>query len=206
MSSMLLSVRPVCSTPGFRSGAPFDILLAADQRRPRLLEEEGRIVSGSRFTYAAGRLALWSPDPDRVSATGTLTLETGHFRKLAIANPELAPYGLAAKQTLESLGMYKDIARKLVMGANIGQTHVMVSTRNAELGFVALSYLESPRNRQAGSRWVVPADLHDPIHQDAVLLERAANNEAASAFLEYLQSQRASKIIERFGYTALPSR
>lgn len=189
-----------------RSGAPFDVLLAADQRRPARLEAQGRIVASSRFTYAIGRLALWSPDADRITDDGTRTLETGRFRKLAMANPDLAPYGLAAKQTLQHLGVYENIAPKIVLGANIGQTQVMVATGNAELGFVALSHLESRRNRQVGSRWVVPAEMHDPIRQDAVLLERAADNEAAIAFLDYLQSQHGWSIIERFGYAAAPSR
>jgi molybdate transport system substrate-binding protein len=183
-----------------KNGAPFDILLAADRRRPELLEEEGDAVSGSRFTYAVGRLTLWSPDAERVAENGAATLRAGAFRKLAIANPDLAPYGEAARETLSSLKLLEALEEKLVMGENIGQTHALVATGNAELGFVALSYVLSPRNNKPGSRWDVPQDLHAPIRQEAVLLLRAADNDAARAFLEYLQSDGARTLIESFGY------
>jgi molybdate transport system substrate-binding protein len=181
-------------------GAPFDILLAADHRRPELLEEAGLAVAGSRFTYAIGRLTLWSPDPERVAANGAETLQAGAFRKLAIANPELAPYGAAARETLAALGLLETLEEKLVMGETIGQTHALVATGNAELGFVALSYILSPRNKRPGSRWDVPLELHSPIRQDALLLMRAVDNAAARAFLEYLQNDTARGVIERFGY------
>lgn len=186
-----------------RNGAPFDVLLAADRRRPELLESEGFAVPGSRFTYAVGQLVLWSPEAGRVAADGAETLRAGNFRKLAMANPALAPYGLAARQTLEHLGLYPALANKIVMGMNIGQAHAMVATGNAEVGFVALSYLESDRNRQVGSRWEVPAELHDPIRQDAVLLTRAPRPDAGAAFLAYLRSERARTLIESFGYATL---
>lgn len=183
------------------NGAPFDVFLAADQERPEILEREGLAVAGSRFTYAAGRLALWSPEPGRIGEDGAATLREGAFRLLAIANPDLAPYGAAARQTLESLDLWKSLEGKIVMGETIGQAHAMVSSGNAELGFVALSYLLSPRNKTAGSRWDVPSGLHAPIRQDAVLLTRAAGNPAARGFLDYLRTDEVKKVIESFGYS-----
>ena len=183
-----------------KNGAPFDVLLAADQRRPELLEEEGRAIAGSRFTYAVGRLTLWSPDRDRVATDGAQTLRTGVFRKLALANPDLAPYGLAARETLAALGLLESLRERIVLGENAGQTHALVATGNAELGFVALSSVLNRRNRMPGSRWDVPAELHAPIRQDAVLLTRAAHNAAARAFLEYLRSAEARELIESLGY------
>jgi molybdate transport system substrate-binding protein len=183
-----------------KNGAPFDILMAADRHRPALLEEEGLAVAGSRFTYAVGRLTLWSADPGLVAENGAETLRAGAFRKLAIANPDLAPYGEAARETLEALGLYDALESKIVLGENIGQTHALVATGNAELGFVALSYVLSPRNEFPGSRWDVPRELHAPIRQDAVLLTRAADNAAGLAFLEYLKSEGARSVIESFGY------
>jgi len=182
------------------NGAPFDVLLAADQARPERLEEEGLAVAGSRFTYATGRLTLWSPEPGRVGADGAATLREGDFRLLAIANPELAPYGAAARQTLEKLGLWETLRDKLVMGETIGQAHAMVASGNAELGFVALSYVRSPRNETPGSRWDVPVGLYAPIHQDAVLLKRAAGNAAAKGFLEFLKSAETRALIESYGY------
>lgn len=181
-------------------GAPFDILLAADRRRPELLEQEGRAVVGSRFTYAVGRLTLWSPDPARVATDGIETLRAGAFRRLAIAHPELAPYGAAARETLTALGLLDALGDRIVLGENIGQAHALVATGNAELGFVALSYVLSPRNRTPGSRWDVPRNLHAPIRQDAVLLVRSVDHAAARAFLDYLRSAEARAVLEGFGY------
>ncbi|HWM29700.1 MAG TPA: molybdate ABC transporter substrate-binding protein [Woeseiaceae bacterium] len=183
-----------------KNGAPFDILLAADQERPRLLEGEGLAVPGSRFTYAVGRLTLWSPEAGRIAANGAETLKLGDFRKLAIANPDLAPYGLAARETLEALELDESLEDRIVMGENIGQTHAMVATGNADLGFVALSYVLSPRNESKGSRWDVPQELYTPIRQDAVLLMRAAENAAARDFLAWLQGEDARARIREFGY------
>ena len=183
-----------------RNGAPFDILLAADQRRPRLLEEESRAVSRSRFTYAVGRLTLWSPDAKRVSVDGRKTLRAGAFRRLAIANPDLAPYGAAAREALTVLGHFDKFGGRIVRGENIGQAHALVATGNADLGFVALSYVLSPRNKQPGSRWDVPQALYTPIRQDAVLLKRGAENPAARAFLEFLKTDAARAVIEDSGY------
>jgi len=181
-------------------GAPFDVLLAADQKRPQLLEGEGAAVAGSRFTYAVGRLTLWSPDEGRVAADGETTLRAGDFRSLALANPDLAPYGAAARQALERLGLWETLKPKAVMGQNIGQAHALVASGNADLGFVALSYVLSPRNDHPGSRWDVPAALYTPIRQDAALLSRAADNPAAREFLAFLRSDAARTLIETYGY------
>lgn len=182
------------------NGAPFDLFLAADQVRPEVLERAGKAVAGSRFTYAIGRLTLWSPDPARLAVNGAATLRAGKFRKLAIANPELAPYGAAAIETLASLELLDTVRDRIVMGENIGQAHAMVATGNAELGFVALSYILSPRNSAVGSRWDVPQEFYSPIRQDAVLLVHGAGNSAALAFLDYLASDAARVVIESYGY------
>jgi molybdate transport system substrate-binding protein len=181
-------------------GAPFDVLLAADQERPERLEREQHTVAGSRFTYAVGRLVLWSPDPEYIGADGAATLEQGGFRRLAIANPDVAPYGAAAIEVLEALELADTLRPRIVMGEDIGQTFAMIATGNAELGFVALSYVLSPQNERRGSRWDVPADLYSPILQDAVLLDHGADNAAAAAFMEFLQGDEARAVIEEFGY------
>lgn len=181
-------------------GAPFGVFLAADRERPRLLEEDGAAVSGTRFTYAVGRLVLWSPDPGRIGADGAAVLREGDFRRLAMANPALAPYGIAAQETLGALGLWQRLGDRIVLGENIGQAHAMVATGNAELGFVALSYVLSPRNETPGSRWEVPQASYSPIRQDAVLLEGAADNAVAAAFMEWLRGDEARLVIERFGY------
>jgi molybdate transport system substrate-binding protein len=182
------------------NGAPYDALLAADQASPRRLEESEIAVAGTRFVYAIGKLTLWSPEEKVVSGDGIALLEKQDFRALAIANPELAPYGLAARQTLESLGLWDELEQKIVMGENIGQAFALVATGNAELGLVALSSVISKRNTDRGSRWDVPSELHSPIRQDAVLLEHGYGNAAAVAFLAYLQSDEARLTIESFGY------
>lgn len=186
------------------NGAPFDVLLAADQERPVRLVEADHAVAESRFTYAVGRLALWSADPGMIAdGGGNPVLRSGDFDHVAIANPKLSPYGQAAKQTLERLGLWDDLSPKVVQGENIGQTFQMVATGNAELGFVALSYVVSERNAMPGSRWDVPAGLHEPIRQDAVLLARGAENPAAAGFLEFLRSPEAQTVVERFGYAVV---
>ena len=178
-------------------GAPFDILLAADQERPILLERAGLAVRGSRRTYAVGRLALWSADPERIQGDVPTLLADGSFRRLAMANPALAPYGVAAREVLQGFGLYAALREKIVTAENIGQTYAMVATGNAEIGFVAAS---APRATGEGSRWDVPSDLHAPIRQDAALLARAANNVAAQEFLDFLHGKRAGAIISAFGY------
>lgn len=182
-------------------GAPFDILLAADQERPLLLERAGLAVPGSRRTFAIGRLTLWSADPERVQGDVPELLAAGSFRRLAMANPDLAPYGAAAREVLTGLGLYGALDKKIVTAENIGQTYAMVATGNAEIGFVAASGV---RSTGEGSRWDVPADLHAPIRQDAVLLSRAENNVAALAFLDFLQTDGARAIISGYGYGVDP--
>ena len=182
------------------NGAPFDAFLAADQESPGRLEKEGLAVAESRFTYATGRLTLWSSEPGRIGSDGAATLRQGAFRRLAIANPALAPYGAAARQTLENLGLWKRFKDRIVMGETIGQAHALVASGNAELGFVALSSVLSPRNETRGSRWDVPADLHAPIRQDAVLLARGAGNPAARGFLDFLRSAKAKAVMATYGY------
>ncbi len=182
------------------NGAPFDAFLAADQESPARLEKDGLAAAGSRFTYATGRLTLWSSEPGRIGRDGAATLRQGTFRRLAIANPALAPYGAAAQQTLEGLGLWKRFKDRIVMGETIGQAHALVASGNAELGFVALSSVLSPRNEIRGSRWDVPSDLHAPIRQDAVLLARSARNPAARSFLGFLRSAKARAVMAAYGY------
>ncbi|HWT70613.1 MAG TPA: molybdate ABC transporter substrate-binding protein [Oxalicibacterium sp.] len=182
-----------------RNGAPFDVFLAADDETPAKLEKENGIVAGSRFTYATGKLVLWSPKADVVDAKGDI-LRKGHFAHLAIASPKLAPYGAAAVQTLNKLGLYDALQSKLVTGESIGQTFTFVSTGNADLGFVALSQVYESGRIRSGSGWIVPADLHTPIRQDAVILAHGKGNKAASALTAYLQSEPAKAVIRSFGY------
>jgi molybdate transport system substrate-binding protein len=182
------------------NGAPFDAFLAADQRRPALLADEGRAVAGSRFTYAVGRLSLWSPDPRRIPLDGVETLAAGKFRRLAMANPRLAPYGAAAAEVLRSLGLLDAMAERIVMGENVGQVYSMVATGNAELGFVALSQALTMAPADAGSRWDVPTELHSQIRQDAVLLDHGRSNVAAREFLRFLTGAEGAGIIRSFGY------
>ncbi|WP_420139713.1 molybdate ABC transporter substrate-binding protein [Sphingomonas sp.] len=179
-----------------RQGAPFDLFLSADADRPKQAERDGLTVPGSRFTYAVGRLVLYSADPKLVDPRGAV-LNRGNFDKLAIADPATAPYGSAALQTLNKLGVYPAIAPKIVKGTSIGQAYDFVATRAAPLGFVALSQVIT---RPGGSRWVVPQGLHAPIEQQAVELKVATGNPAAAAFLQYLRSPAARAIIRRYGY------
>lgn len=183
-----------------RNGAPFDVFLAADQRRAAKLGDDGDAVPGSRFTYAIGLLTLWSADPALFRDAGADVLVTARVRHVAIANPRLAPYGGAAREAMTSLGLWDRVQDKVVVGQNVGEAFAMVATRNAEAGFVALSSVLSPRNRATGSRWDVPADLYEPVRQDAVLLRRGSANPAARAFLEFLQSDAARRIIRGYGY------
>ena len=183
-----------------RHGAPFDIFFSADVHRPKLLEQEGFVVKGSRFTYAVGRLTLWSRDPDLVKGNGTRVLSDQNFEHLVIANPKTAPYGRAAAQTMKALGKWEGVKDKLVRGENIGQTFQFVFSQNAQLGFIALSQVLEPKINGVGSRWDVPADLYDPLRQQAVLLINGQDNRAAKAFLAYVKGPQSRKIISRFGY------
>ncbi len=175
--------------------APFQVFLSADQERPEKAIAEGFAVPDSRFTYAVGKLVLWSRDPKLV--TGADTLKQGAFGKIAIANPTAAPYGAAAIDTMKALGVYDALQPKIVQGNNIAQTFQFIDTGNAELGFVALSQVV---DRSEGSRWLVPANLYAPIKQDAVLLKKGAGNEAAKAFLAFLRGPEAAAVEAKFGY------
>lgn len=185
-----------------RSGAPFDVFFAADTATPQRLEDEGLTVGGSRFVYALGKLVLWSAQPNFVDDQGRV-LRKGGYEKLAIADPRLAPYGMAAKQTLEKLALWNSIRDKLVMGENITQTYQFAATGNAELGFVALSQVMRDGKVGAGSSWLVPSDMYPPIRQSAVLLAGAKDKAAAQAFLDFLKSDKAAAVIRSYGY-ALP--
>lgn len=181
------------------AGAPFEVLLAADEATPARLVNEGHAVAGSRFTYAIGRLVLWSAQPGLVDEQGAV-LASGRFAHLAIANPKTAPYGAAALQVLQARGLGAALAPRLVTAESIAQAYQFVATGNAELGFVALSQVVVPGKPAAGSYWLVPPQLHAPIRQDAVLLKAGANNAAARALLDYLKSPAARDVIRSFGY------
>ncbi len=182
-----------------KSGAPFDVFLSADDETPTRLEAEGNTVAATRFTYAVGRLVLWSAKPDGVDASGEV-LRRNQFRNLAIAAPKLAPYGAAALQTLTRLGLLGAVQPKFVQGESIGQAFNFVATGNAELGFVAMSQVFENGPLKSGSAWVVPTELYSPLRQDAVLLARGKANPAASALLQYLQSEPARAVMRRYGY------
>jgi len=178
------------------NGAPFEVFLSADVERPQKAETDGLAVPGTRFTYATGRLVLWSKTPGLVDGKGAV-LARGGFSKIAIADPKAAPYGLAAVETLKKLGLYDPLTPKLVTGASITQTYQFIDTGAAELGFVALSQVA---NQTQGSRWIVPAADHTPIEQQAILLKTGADNPAAKAFLQFLKGPEAKTIIRRYGY------
>lgn len=182
-----------------KNGAPFQVFLSADAQKPERLEQDGLAVAGSRFTYALGALALWSPQPGLVDAEGKV-LQQADFKHLALANPKLAPYGAAALQTLEKLQLLSALKPKFVLGENIAQTYQFVATGNAELGFVALSQIFKDGKLTEGSAWIVPDDFYRPIRQDAVLLASGAGNPAATALLDYLKSAKAVTIIKSYGY------
>ncbi|MHC8306141.1 molybdate ABC transporter substrate-binding protein [Pseudomonas sp. PB3P13] len=182
-----------------KNGAPFEVFLAADDSTPQKLESEGDAVKGSRFTYATGTLALWSAKDNYVDANGKV-LSDNQYRHLSIANPKAAPYGLAATQVLAKLHLTDTVKAKLVEGQSISQAYQFVSTGNAELGFVALSQVYKDGKVTGGSAWIVPADLHDPIKQDAVILNKGKDNPAAKALVDYLKGPKAAAIIKSYGY------
>jgi molybdate transport system substrate-binding protein len=177
-------------------GAPFEVFLSADSERPKAAVDGGFAVAGSLFTYAIGKLVLWSRVIDVTD--GEAALKAGKFQKLSIANPVSAPYGTAAVETMKALGVYDALKPKIVEGNSIAQAFQFVDTRNAELGFVALSQLHG---QTEGTRWEVPLRLHAPIRQDAVLLKTGADSEASKAFLAFLKGPEARAIIEQFSYS-----
>lgn len=181
------------------NGAPFEVLLSADEDGPIKLEQRGGAVAGSRFIYALGKLALWSATAGMVDDQGKV-LSSGSFKHLAIADPKLAPYGAAAVEVMQKLQLHEQLKSQLVQGENIAQTLQFVSTGNAELGFVALSQVADNSAFTSGSGWIVPSQLYSPIKQSAVLLNLGADNPAAKALLEYLKSPSALAIIRKYGY------
>lgn len=182
-----------------KNGAPFAILLAADEATPAKLENEGLGLAGTRFTYATGKLVLWSKKANLVDNHGDI-LRSGGFNKIAIASPKLAPYGAAAMEVIEKMGLTAAITPKIVQGANIGQAFQFVSSENATLGFVALSQVFEGGRIKEGSGWIVPSSMHKPIKQDAVMLNTGKDNPAAQALIQYLRSEKAKAVIRSFGY------
>lgn len=173
--------------------APFEVFLAADQKRPKMLEEKNS--ASGHFTYAIGKLVLWSSDVKR--PIGEQALRDGDFKKIAITNPKTAPYGAAAIEIIKKLGIYDAIKPKLVTGDNLSQTRQFIATGNAELGFIAQAQIALD---SSGSRWLVPGSLYAPIRQDAVLLTKGKDNPAAQALLDYLRGDAAKAIIQKYGY------
>ncbi|HSD39084.1 MAG TPA: molybdate ABC transporter substrate-binding protein [Rhodocyclaceae bacterium] len=182
-----------------KSGAPFEVLLSADDETPRKLIVEGDAVTGSQFTYAKGKLVLWSAKPGLVDEKGAVLLRDD-IAHIALANPKLAPYGLAAEETLKAGKIYDAVKPKLVMGESITQAYQFVATGNAEIGFVALSQIAAPGKAVEGSAWIVPANLYSPILQDAVLLKKGEANPAAAALLKFLKGDKARAVIKAYGY------
>ena len=182
-----------------KAGAPFEVLLAADDETPARLTAEGAAVPGTRTTYAIGRLVLWSAKPGLVDDRGEV-LRKGDFRHLSVANPKLAPYGLAAVEALTAMKLFDAVQPKFVTAENITQAHQFIASGNAELGFVALSQVIRDGRIGEGSGWIVPAGLHQPIRQDAVLLLKGKDKPAATALLKYLKSEKAVALIRTHGY------
>lgn len=182
-----------------KNGAPFAVLLAADTLTPAKIEKEGLGVAGTRLTYAIGQLVLWSKKPRLVDDQGEI-LKIGNFSKIAIANPKLAPYGSAAIEVLNRMGIMSQVKPKIVEGSNIAQAYQFVFSENASLGFVAMSQVYEDGKLKQGSGWIVPAEMYSPIKQDAILLNSGRNNPAAIALMTYLQSEAAKAVIHKFGY------
>ncbi len=182
-----------------KEGAPFDVFLAADEKNPKLLEEEGLAVKDTRFVYALGKLVLWSAQPGFVDGKGAV-LGKGSYNKIAYADPKLAPYGLAAQETLQKLNLWDKVQGKMVTGESIAQTFQFAASGNAEMAFVALSQITRDGKIIDGSYWLVPADLYSPIKQAAIQLTAARDKAAAQAFLAYLKGPKAAAVIRSFGY------
>lgn len=181
-------------------GAPFEVLLSADAKVPKMLEADGSAVAQSRFTYAIGGLTLWSVDAGLVSDDPKVTLTADKVRFIAMANPDLAPYGVAAQEALTNLGLWDEVQPKIVLGQNIGQVFAMANAGAADTAFVARSALDAPGATAGGSRWDVPQDLFAPLLQDAVLLNAGKDNPAAIAFLDFLKGDTSAAIITSYGY------
>jgi len=181
-----------------KNGAPFDVFFSADAERPKLLEDEGLGIKDTRFTYAIGRLVLWSPNENLIK--GEETLRSKQYKRLAMANPKTAPYGVAAMQTMQKLELWETLQPQIVMGESLGQTMGFIESGNAQIGFVGLSQVLGPKMKGKGGRWDVPNNLHEPIKQDVIVLTRAKDNQAAKALMEFIGSPQAKKIIERYGY------
>ncbi len=182
------------------NGGPFEVFLSADTSHPAELEKSGFAVSGSQFTYAVGKLVLWSATPGLVDDQGQV-LSKGGFKHLALADPKLAPYGAAAMEVMKNLNVLDKLQPLFVLGENIAQTYQFISTGNAELGFIALSQVIGKDGKiTEGSGWIVPSNLHSPIFQDAILLKKGAENPAAPALLKFLKSPEAQAIIRKYGY------
>jgi molybdate transport system substrate-binding protein len=182
-----------------KGGAKFDAFLSADEELPRLLIQEGFAVGGSRFVYAKGRLVLWSVQSGLVDDKASV-LNKGNFNALAIANPLFSPYGVAAKETLTKLTMWNSIQRKLDKGDDLSQTYQMAASEKDDLAFIALSQVMRDGKMSAGSWWLVPAEMHNPIRQGAVLLTGAKDRTTAKAFLVFLKSEKARAAMRGFGY------
>lgn len=179
-------------------GAPFEVFLAADSKRPKRAEGEGLAVEGSRFTYAMGKLALWSPKAGAFDDAETY-LKSGNFKRVAMANPKTAPYGLAAQQVMQHIGVWKPLQPKLIRGDSIAQTFQFAATANTEVGFVALSQVNAWKKSE-GTKWEIPQSYYAPIEQQAVLLKKGADNKAAKAFLDFLKSDEARAVITGYDY------
>ena len=187
-----------------KQGAPYELFFSADQAKPDALQKEGLVIAASRFTYAVGRLAVWSTRPEFANQIQT-KLKQGAFHKLALANPKIAPYGIAALEVLKNLELVDATQSKWVRGENVAQTYQFVSSGNADLGFIALSQLlgkNTPSKIQQDSYWLVPEKMHRPIKQDVVLLLRAAKSQGANAFLDFIHTAKAQNIIAQYGYLA----
>ena len=182
-----------------KNGAPFEVLLSADQETPARLEQEGATANGSRLTYAIGKLVLWSTREAIVDSKGDV-LKRGGFDHIALANPKLAPYGAAAMEAMKALGVADALAPKFVQGENIAQTYQFISTANALLGFVAMSQVYEDGKLKSGSAWIVPSNLYSPIRQDAVILDKGKGSAAAAALMKYLKSDKVKAVIKSYGY------
>lgn len=186
-------------TAQIRYGAPFEVLLSADTDKPAVLIKNGLADPASVFTYAQGALALWSANPDYIK-TDAAVLKDGEFRHIALASPELAPYGVAAEQVLQHLALTGPLKKRVVMGENISQAFQFVQTGNAELGFVAVSQIMQRGKVTSGSAWVIPPAYYQPIKQDAVLLKKGLENPVAAELLDFLRSETVNQVLQAYGY------